>query len=221
MIAGDGSAMFNGDGISAIDAGIDPAGLAVGADGALYIADETNRRLRHVSGGSITTVAGNGDDGYSGDGNVPATGSPLTPYGVAVATDGTLFVTDRIHNVVRSVDLCANEMWSVAGSGQDSAFLRRAGGPQTNAGEDIIGPTRIAVTANGRMYIVAEGNAIYRIARGGALELVKDAELICGGYSCFPEQVIVVVGIADRVAGGTHRRGTGHGLALEPPIAVI
>jgi RHS repeat-associated protein len=192
VVAGDGSGTFNGDGIAATSAGIDPAGLALGPDGALYIADETNRRVRRVLGGVITTVAGNGEAGYAGNGDVPATGSPLTPVGVAVAPDGTLYAADRIHNVVRSVDLCANEMWSIAGSGpdgggDDGGDDLRGAIIRTNAGEDISGPSRV-VAAGGSLYIVAAGNAIYRLTPGGQIEQITGFDNICVNYSCFPAE---------------------------------
>jgi RHS repeat-associated protein len=186
VLAGNGTADYNGESIPATGAGIDPAGLAIGPDGALYIADEFNRRVRRVASGIITTVAGNGEPGYSGDGNVPATQSPLTPNGIAVFDDGTLYVTDRVHHIVRAIDLCTNEMWSVAGSGQDGGSGLR--GMQADAGESITGPTRIAVTPKGKIYIVAEGNSIHRMQPDGQIHQLTPPDYVCSGYSCFPGQ---------------------------------
>ena len=71
-----------------------PIGVAVDSAGNLYIADTGNNRIRKVSNGVITTVAGNGTPGFSGD-NGPATSAQLNdPYGVAVDSAGNLYIAD-------------------------------------------------------------------------------------------------------------------------------
>ncbi len=97
VVAGAGLEGFSGDGGPAVDAELNgPAELAVGADGTIYFVDGGNDRVRAVSpAGTITTVAGDGSTGEGadvGDGEA-ATNVPLTPSGVAVAPDGTLYVS--------------------------------------------------------------------------------------------------------------------------------
>ena len=103
--AGGGGAY--GDGGPAIDALLQtPQGIAVDLAGNVYFADNSAFVIRRVDGASgiITTVAGNGEFGYSGDGG-PATAARLsTPLGVAVDAVGNVFVADQLNGVVRRVD---------------------------------------------------------------------------------------------------------------------
>ncbi|MCH8267492.1 MAG: hypothetical protein IH846_08240, partial [Acidobacteria bacterium] len=90
VVAGNGIAGFSGDDGLATSASLNiPSGVGVDAVGNLYIADTVNQRIRKVSAdGTITTVAGNGDSGFSGDGG-PATSASLNfPEGVAVDAVG-------------------------------------------------------------------------------------------------------------------------------------
>jgi len=113
-VAGDGAAGYSGDGRLAVFAELNsPTGLAVDAQGNLYIADSANNVIRRVDAktGIITTVAGdyaadkadNGLGGFSGDGG-PATGARLDdPQGVAVDGAGDLFIADTFNNAIREV----------------------------------------------------------------------------------------------------------------------
>jgi len=104
-VAGNGTFGFSGDGGPATSAGLSfPLGVAVDAAGNLYIADSGNDRVRKVStSGTITTVAGIGGCGFSGDGG-PATNASLSdPSGVAVDTAGNLYIADSANNRVRKV----------------------------------------------------------------------------------------------------------------------
>ncbi len=94
-MAGNGTAGFSGDNGPATSAELNvPAGVAVDSAGNLYIADYGNNRIRKVSNGVITTVAGNGTAGFSGD-NGPATSAELNmPGGVAVDSAGNLYIAD-------------------------------------------------------------------------------------------------------------------------------
>lgn len=94
-IAGTGSAGYSGDGGPASAARLhDPRGVAVDAHGNLYIADSQNFRIRMVSGGTITTVAGTGTSGSSGDGGPPSSAQLVYPTGVAVDGKGNLYIGD-------------------------------------------------------------------------------------------------------------------------------
>jgi RHS repeat-associated protein len=102
-IAGNGAAQDSPEGaVATISHVNNPAGLALGADGSVYIADTGNNRIKRITtGGTLHTVAGSGSAGTSGDGG-PATSAKLNmPRGVAVAPDGTLYIADgdRIRRV--------------------------------------------------------------------------------------------------------------------------
>jgi uncharacterized protein (TIGR03437 family) len=101
-VAGNGGYGFSGDNGPATSAQLyDPYGVAVDSAGNLYIADTLNGRIRKVSNGVITTIAGNGTYGFSGD-NGPGTSAQLSrPYGVAVDAAGNVYVADRDNNRIR------------------------------------------------------------------------------------------------------------------------
>jgi RHS repeat-associated protein len=106
-VAGSGYHGFAGDGGPATAAWLySPSGVAVGPNGSLYIADWGNYRVRRVEpDGVITTVAGDGTQGFSGDGG-PATAARLIPAGgVAVGADGSLYVADIANNRIRQIAL--------------------------------------------------------------------------------------------------------------------
>ena len=96
VAAGNGTLGFSGDGLLATSASLNkPTGVAVDASGNLYIADWANNRIRKVTAGVITTIAGNGDPGYTGDGG-PAVSAELSgPWGIAVGAGGTVYFNDQ------------------------------------------------------------------------------------------------------------------------------
>lgn len=119
-IAGTGTAGYNGDGILATSAELRyPQGIAVDVNGNIYVADESNQRIRKItaSTGDISTVAGNGTAGYSGDGGA-ATSAELD-YPIAVALDllGNLYIADQGNSVIRKVTVATGVISTVAGNG--------------------------------------------------------------------------------------------------------
>jgi DNA-binding beta-propeller fold protein YncE len=102
---GDGSCDYNGEGIPAARAGIDPWGVAVGPDGALYIADSTNCRVRAVRADRrIETLAGTGECGFAGDGAPAREAMLFRPYDVVVDQLSNVYVTDVRTFTVRKID---------------------------------------------------------------------------------------------------------------------
>jgi DNA-binding beta-propeller fold protein YncE len=105
-IAGNGTAGFSGDGGPATMASLNhPRDLELGPDGRLYVADTNNHRVRVIdlSTGIITTFAGNGQAGFSGDGGLATAASFSRPFGVAFDREGNLYVTDTFNNRIRKV----------------------------------------------------------------------------------------------------------------------
>jgi len=106
-VAGNGTPGFSGDGGPAVKASLSyPIGLTVDGAGSLYIADTGNSRIRKVTtSGIITTVAGNGQTEFSGDGGPPTAASLHNPQSVAVDATGNLLIADSFNFRIRKVDL--------------------------------------------------------------------------------------------------------------------
>jgi RHS repeat-associated protein len=149
-VAGNGTAGYNGDGIQATLAQLNkPGGVALAQDGSFYIADTNNQRIRKVApNGIITTVAGNGSAGYSGDGG-PATQAQLnTPTAVTIGPDGTLFIADSFNLAVRRVgpDGIITTLAGGGGGAKPTNGIKR---PQ----DQLVNCSHIAVGPNGSLYI--------------------------------------------------------------------
>ena len=151
--AGNGQSVFGGDGGAATGAGMQPWGVAVGPDGAVYIADRSNSRLRMVDqNGTISSVAGNGQAGPNGD-NVPATSVNLgVPSDVAVAPDGSIYVVVGGPGRIRRVSP-QGILTTIAGT---TAGFSGDGGPAKTA--QIDSPVRFAIGPDGSIYIPDTGN---------------------------------------------------------------
>ncbi len=133
-----------------------PGRLAVDAAGNLYVSD-TNRVLKVTPAGVVTTVAGNKDPGYSGDGG-PAVNAQLNlPSAVALDTAGDIFVADAGNHVVRKVT-AGGTISTVAGNGQPGHA--GDGGPATSA--QLYQPAGVAVDATGSLLIADTGNGLIR-----------------------------------------------------------
>jgi hypothetical protein len=170
VVAGTGTAGSTGDGGPATAAGLNqPRALALGSDGSLYIAECVGARVRRVSpAGIITTVAGTGTAGFLGDGG-PATAARLNcPHGLAVAADGTLYITDLFNNRVRRVSP-TGIITTFAGTG--TAGFLGDGGPATAA--RINNTRNIALGPDGSLYLADYSNhRVRRIAPDGTITTV-------------------------------------------------
>ena len=179
-VAGNGAKTFAGDGGAATSASLNsPTGVALDAFGNLYIADKSNQRIREVgANGRITTVAGYGNAGYSGDGG-PATNASLNnPVGVVVDASGNLYIADQFNNRIRRVGT-NGIITSVAGNGTKT--FAGDGGAATNA--SLAYPTGVALDPLGNLYIADSNNQrIRQVATNGLITTVAGNGLAaCAG----------------------------------------
>ncbi len=169
-VAGTGVAGFNGDNISATTAQLqNPRGVFVDGSGNIFIADGDNQRIRKVdAGGIITTVAGTGVSGFSGDGG-PATVAKLNnPYAVSVDGSGNIFIVDGDNQRIRKVD-AGGTITTVAGTGVSG--FSGDGGPATAAKLD--GPYDVSVDGSGNIFIADRTNQrIRKVDAGGSITTV-------------------------------------------------
>jgi hypothetical protein len=158
-VAGNGTAGYSGDGGKATSAELfDPAGVAVDGAGDVFIADSYNSVVRKVNtSGIISTIAGTGLAGYSGDGKLATKAELNTPTGVAVDRAGDLFIADQYNNVVREVNT-SGIITTVAGTG--SHGYSGDGGPATKA--QLFDPIGLMLDSAGDLFIADSGNYAVR-----------------------------------------------------------
>ena len=133
-IAGTGEAGYAGDGgLAAAALMREPFMCAFDSQGNLYVAEATNHCVRRVDAatGRIATVAGNGDQGYSGDGGPAVEATMDQPYSLQVDGNGDIYIVDRLNSVIRKVDAATGIITTVAGTGE--AGYSGDGGPGTAA----------------------------------------------------------------------------------------
>jgi sugar lactone lactonase YvrE len=154
-VAGNGTSGYSGDGGAATDASLAwPSSVAVDSTGNLYIADQNNNRIRKVgTNGIITTVAGKGNSGYSGDGGAATNANLYYPSGVALDPIGNLYIADRNNNRIRKVN--TNGIITTA-AGKGSAGYSGDGGAATNATMD--NPYGVGLDWSGNLYIADTEN---------------------------------------------------------------
>jgi RHS repeat-associated protein len=181
-VAGTGTYGFGGDGGLAINAKLSfPYGVTVDAVGNVYILDSNNYRIRKVdTNGIITTVAGNGSRGYSGDGGPAVNAQIWDPRFATVDRGGNLYLTDYGNNRIRKVD--ANGIiTTVAGTGTPG--FNGDGGPAVNA--QICKPTGVVVDGAGNLYFADFDNVRIRKvdSRGIITTVAGGTGNVYGGYS--------------------------------------
>jgi YVTN family beta-propeller protein len=153
---------FIGDGGKATAAAfVLPQALAVDKSGDLYIADEEGNRVRKVSGGIISTIAGTGINGYSGDGGLGTNAMINEPYGVAVDSTGNVFVSDSFNSRVRKVDT----------SGVISTFA-------TNANFGYL--AQMATDSSNNLYVADNGSCVvWKTTPSGVQSIVAGVLFTC------------------------------------------
>jgi uncharacterized protein (TIGR03437 family) len=165
-VAGSGAIGNGGDGGLATKAALFyPMGVAVDGAGNIYIGDQNAYVVRKVNtAGIISTVAGNGDFGFSGDGGQATNAETSGPYDVAVDRAGNLYFADHGNHRVRKVDT-SGVITTIAGGGGGGSTGIGDGGPPTSANLD---PAGVAVDSAGNYYIADEGNNRIRKVTVGA-----------------------------------------------------
>jgi sugar lactone lactonase YvrE len=155
-VAGKGNFGFSGDGGPAINAGLEgPAGVALNSAGDMFIADTSSQRIRRVDHATqtITTVAGNGTQSFSGDGGPATSASLFNPFAVEVDNAGNLLIADFGNQRLRKVDP-SGVITTIAGNG--NASFSGDGGSAASAG--LSSPAGLAVDAIGNFFIADSGN---------------------------------------------------------------
>jgi|GEM_PF-261746 len=150
---------FGGDGGPATQALLNQqVGLAVDRDGNLFVADRINHRIRRIDAGTgvITTVAGAGMAGFSGDGG-PATQAEINlPTGVAVDGAGNLYIADTGNQRIRRVSAADGRISTIAGTG--AIGFSGDGGPAAGALINLAYPATLTVDAAGELYFADRAN---------------------------------------------------------------
>jgi len=161
VYAGNGSCSYGGDGGSATSAAMaNPTGIAIDSAGNVYIADTNNARIRKVtaSSGNISTVAGNGTTGSTGDGGAATSAELYSPTGVAVDSAGNIYIADSANNKIRKVTVSTGKISTVAGTG--TGGYSGDGAAATSAA--LSQPTGVALDSAGNVYIADKNNSRIR-----------------------------------------------------------
>lgn len=157
MVAGTGELGSAGDGGLATRARLwFAAGIAVDAAGNIVIADSFNNRVRRVDAGTgtIETVAGTGQQGFSGDGDLAIDAQLNSPSGVAIDDKGNIIIADTFNNRIRIVDARTGIISTIAGTGEQGWF----GDDGLAVRAQLNGPTGLALGVNGNVFITDSGN---------------------------------------------------------------
>ncbi len=169
-VAGTGVVGYSGDGGPAAQARLTtPHGIALGPDGSLYIADTTYPSIRRVSpNGIISTVAGTGTSGYSGDGGLATQAQLVSPSDITIGSDGSFYIADYGSHSVRMVG-ADGIITTVVGTGVSG--FSGDGGPATQA--QLSGPGGVALGPDGSLYISDTlNNRVRRVSPDGIITTV-------------------------------------------------
>jgi sugar lactone lactonase YvrE len=154
-----------------------PAGVTMDALGNLFIADSGNEIVREVNTrGMITSVAGDGTNGYAGDGRLATNASLNYPASVTVDAAGNVFIADAGNNVIRKI-VPGGIITTVAGNGTN--LYAGDGGPATNA--SLYFPQGVTVDPAGNLFIADSGNDVVReVTTNGTITTVAGGGVLTG-----------------------------------------
>jgi streptogramin lyase len=159
-IAGTGKQGFSGDGGPATKAELDnPFGIVRGPDGAFYYCEYTGQRIRRIGkDGTITTIGGTGQVGFTGDGGPALEATFNKPHELRFDTFGDLYIVDMVNHAVRKIDMKTGMITTIAGTGQPG--YGGDGGPAVKA--QFKQPHSIQFGPEGDLYICDIGNHVIR-----------------------------------------------------------
>ena len=168
-IAGNGSIVYNGDNILADTAAVySPHWVAKDAQGNLYVSEWGNHRVRKIdTSGIITTLAGTGISGYTGDGGPAANAMVNSPYGIAIDDTGNIYFADYQENVVRKIDTSGT---ITTFAGNSSVFTVGDNGPATSAG--LNHPIGVMVDRADNVYITEGSHERIRKLKAGIITTI-------------------------------------------------
>lgn len=175
--AGTGSSGSSGDGGAATSAGLNkPSGIYLAPSGILYIADRSNNKIRKVdTSGTISTFAGTGSGGFSGDEGAATSAKLNKPYGIYLSPSGNAYIADTMNHRIRRVDKTSGIITTFAG--KNSSGYDSDGGPATSS--KLNEPRGlfvenyylyIADTKNHRIRMVNSSGTIYTVAGDGHVD---------------------------------------------------
>jgi sugar lactone lactonase YvrE len=196
--AGNGIAGYSGDGGVATNAEIDyPCGLVCDAKGNLYITNSNHSVIRMIStSGIITTIAGTGVQGYSGDGGQATAAELFEPYDVAVDTIGNIYIADYYNYRIRVVNT-VGIISTFAGNGIRSGGLGNYGdnGPATAA--ELFAPWGVSVDAIGNVYITDQAGFIRKVDIGKTQDINQYTE--SNNINVYPNPANTIINIKLRI----------------------
>lgn len=156
--AGNSGYGFAGDGGPALSSQLSaPRGISLDSSGNLYLADRWNNRIRKITGSTISTIAGNGQGNFGGDGGLATSAQLSYPDGIAVDKAGNVYISDLLNNRVRMVTPTGT-ISTFAGNGVPG--FGGDGGAATSA--ELNQPAGLAVDSSGNVYIADSNNAVVR-----------------------------------------------------------
>jgi sugar lactone lactonase YvrE len=210
-VAGTGTSGSSGDGAVATSATLNtPSGVAVDAAGNVYIADTGNNKIRMVSAatGDISTIAGTGTAGYTGDQGTPAAATLNAPMQLAWSPLGILYVADTGNSVVREIALNEQLITTFAGNGTQ-AFDGDGGVSQA---AELASPQSVAVDGNGVVYIADTGNNRIREVSEGEISTIagQTSSGFNGDGTAANATLTAPQGVAADTAGNVYVADTGN-----------
>lgn len=168
-IAGTGTVADAGDGGPALEAMFEQLdGIALRPDGAIYVSDSLANRVRLIEDGKVTTVAGTGERGYSGDGGPGDQAELYWPTALALDDAGNLYIAEKLNGVIRRL-APDGTITTIAGTG--TLGFSGDGGPATEA--ELNWPSGIAIGSDGTLYVSDAANfRVRRISPDGIIETI-------------------------------------------------
>ena len=193
-IAGTGEYGHSGDGGPAIAANLrNPTELELDTAGNLYLAERFGHRVRKIDvAGTITTIAGTGERGFSGDGGAATEAQLASPRSIAVDSVGNVYVADEINHRVRKIDTAGvittfagtgtrdrtSEFGYVVSTGDGQSDYHWDGGPAPATRTRLASPYELAVDANDILYVFDQGNRSSSNGRVGKIDTASPEPLI-------------------------------------------